>query len=226
MREPCGSDVRPRACPSQAQARRERGSPGGLRPQAGEKPERWQDQDRGVGKHASRPFRPRRAEAAREPESWGALRPPNLARDETCWPDSSKWLVWCVWCVVCGVWCGVVLCGGCDVGVVWYGGLVQVFRERVPELELFSCFLREIYDTSVLLFYLHARSTATLERPLDVQLCSVYCTLYSIAPSSILQALSAFQFTENALLCYKIQQTCAPRCKTRSAKLQFCSCSC
>ena len=46
---------------------------------------------------------------------------------------------------------------------------MQVFRERVPELELFSNFLRELYDYDVLLFFLHARQTVMAEQPSEVQ---------------------------------------------------------
>jgi hypothetical protein len=53
-------------------------------------------------------------------------------------------------------------------GLGLLGAARQVFRDRVPELELFSCFLRELYDTDVVLFFLHARSTIRSMQPPDV----------------------------------------------------------
>ncbi len=47
-----------------------------------------------------------------------------------------------------------------------------MFRGRVPELELFSAFLRELYDTDVLLFFLHARNTIRLMQPVEVCACT------------------------------------------------------
>lgn len=44
---------------------------------------------------------------------------------------------------------------------------VQIMRDRVPELDLFSCFLRELYDYDVLLMYLHARAAIKTQRALD-----------------------------------------------------------
>jgi hypothetical protein len=49
----------------------------------------------------------------------------------------------------------------------WYYSR-QVFCEQVPELQLFSNFLRELYDTDVLLFFLHARAAAKREAALEV----------------------------------------------------------
>ncbi len=44
----------------------------------------------------------------------------------------------------------------------------QLLRESMPELDMFSCFLREMYDTDVLLFLLHARAVIEKHRTFEV----------------------------------------------------------